>query len=548
MESVAQVVIVLAVVIALGLALGSLKVFRVGLGIAGVLFSGLLAGDILHRMQVTLNHEILNFVREFGLILFVYTIGMQVGPGFFASLRREGMGLNLMAGGIVVLGTLLTAGASYFGNIPMPAAAGLFAGATTNTPALAAAQQAMKDLSSTTPESMALPGMAYAVAYPFGIVGIIISMILVRMIFRISTQEEGRALNAMLERERPRLAAVDLEVRNSNLDGLKLVDVPSLPDSGVVISRIMRDGKTQIARRDTPIHIGDVLHAVGPAERLEQLKLIVGVESSVKVIEVASGINARRILVTRSHVLGKTVAELDLGQRFGATVTRVNRAEVELPPSRTPLHFGDTVVVVGEEDAIKAVAAELGDSIKQLNHPQIIALFIGIALGVLVGSWPVHVGLPAPVRLGLAGGPLIVAILLSRLGSIGPVVWYMPSSANFMVRELGIVLFLACVGLRSGGGFMQTLMDGPGFYWMAVAAGITLVPLMLVALAARVFYRMNYLTLCGLLAGSMTDPPALAFATHLNDSDAPGVSYATVYPLVMLLRVLCAQILVLFLS
>lgn len=252
--------------------------------------------------------------------------------------------------------------------------------------------------------------------------------------------------------------------------------------------------------------------------------------------------------MTRPQVLGQTVAELDLGQRFGVTVTRVNRAEVDLPPSRTSLHFGDTVVVVGEEESIKAVAAELGDSIKQLNHPQVIALFIGITLGVLVGSWPFHLGLPAPVRLGLAGGPLIVAILLSRLGSVGPVVWYMPSSANFMVRELGIVLFLACVGLRSGGAFLRTLAGGQGIYWMGLGAMITLVPLLLVAVAGQAFYKINYLTLCGLLAGSMTDPPALVFATHITDSDAPGVAYATVYPLVMLLRVLSAQILVLMLS
>jgi putative transport protein len=514
-----------------------------------VLFSGLLAGHILHRLGIELGQPVLEFAREFGLILFVYTIGMQVGPGFLASLRKQGLPLNLMAGSIVILGALITLGIWSLDRqrVPITAAVGLFAGSTTNTPSLAAAQQALKD-KGITPEEAAIPGMAYAVAYPFGIIGIIVTMLGIRAIFRISPAKEGEALAAVLERDRPKLTSMNLEVRNANLEGLALSQIPSLGGSGVVISRVVSNGRATVAVGDTKIHLGDHVLAVGAREKLEELKLIVGAESKVDVKEVSTNINARRILVTKSRVLGETVADLHLSERFGVMVTRVSRAQVELPPAGTRLQFGDSLVVVGEEQAISAAAAELGDSVKQLDHPQIIPVFIGIALGVIVGAWPLNIGLPAPVRLGLAGGPLLVAIVLSRLGNIGPLVWYMPASANFMLRELGICLFLACVGLRSGAGFWDTLVRGHGVYWMGLAAIITLVPLLLVALIARGIYKLNYMTLCGLLAGSMTDPPALAFATNMTGSDAPSVSYATVYPLVMLLRVLCAQVLVLMLA
>jgi putative transport protein len=543
--SVAQATIILGLVVGLGLALGSIRIYNIGLGIAGVLFSGLLAGHILHHQNIELSHEMLEFAREFGLILFVYTIGVQVGPGFFASLRKQGLPLNLMAAAIVLVGAAVAIGIKYAFHIPVPVVVGLFSGATTNTPSLAAAQQALKDVPGTAVADLVLPGMGYAVAYPFGIIGIILTMVLVRWLFKIDPSRETQALAQMLDKDRPRLGNLNLEVRNAHLDGIMVGSIPTLAESGAVVSRVMSNGTARVAARETRIHVGDVLHAVGPQPALEQLKLIVGAESKVDVKQLPSKITTRRILVTHPGALGKTTAELELDQRFGVMVTRVNRAEVDLPPVRAPLQFGDTVVVVGEEQSIAQVAAELGDSLKRLNHPQIIPIFIGIALGVLVGSWPLSIGLPAPVRLGLAGGPLIVAILLSRLGNVGPVIWYMPSSANFMLRELGIVLFLACVGIRSGAGFWTTLTSGQGFLWMGLAAVITLLPLLLVALAARAFYKMNYLTLCGLLAGSMTDPPALAFAGHMTGSDAPSISYATVYPLVMLLRVLAVQIMVL---
>jgi putative transport protein len=550
-ESVAQATMVLGLVVGAGLGLGSLRIRKTGLGIAGVLFSGLFAGHLLHRADIHLNPQMLDFAREFGLTLFVYTIGIQVGPGFLASLRRQGLPLNLMAAAIVFMGAAMTLAVWRFGQVPLGAAVGLFSGATTNTPSLAAAQEALKGLPS--PQDLALPGMGYAVAYPFGIIGIILTMVLVRVAFRISPQRESEALSKMLESDKPKLAGVDLEVQNGNLEGLAVVKIPGLIDSPVVISRILSHGVTQVPTRDTLIHMGDVLHMVGPCEELEQFRIVIGRESKIGVTEQPANITTRRILVTKSRVLGETVADLHLSQRFGVMATRVSRADLELPPAGTRLQFGDTVQVVGEEAAIARVSSELGDSVKQLNYPQVIPIFLGIALGVIVGSWPLNkwpfdLGMPAAIKLGLAGGPLIVAIVLSRLGNVGPLVWYMPASANFMVRELGIALFLAAVGIHSGGGFWSTLTSGPGCTWMALAALITLVPLVVVALSARLFYKLNFLTLCGLLAGSMTDPPALTFATQLTGSEAASISYATVYPLVMVLRVVSAQVLVLLLG
>jgi len=547
-DSVAHAVLILGLVAAAGLAIGTVRVFKVSLGVAGVLFAGLAFG----QMGFSINQQVTEFAREFGLILFVYTIGIQVGPGFIASLRRNGLPLNLMAAAIVLLGVAMTL-LVYFAMMhrqDLPAAVGLFAGATTNTPSLAAAGEALRQAAGDgerAAQVLKQPGIAYAVAYPFGIIGIILTMLLVRAVFRIDPQHEAELLAAMQPRPEP-LQTLNLEVRNPNLDGVRIRDLPTLGDSGVVISRVLHDGQIQVARGDTILHSGDVIHAVGPRRGLEQLRLIVGVESPIDLKGLPAAITSRRLLVTRTRALGRSIQELDPLKRFGLMVTRISRAEIELPPTaEVKLQFGDTLVVVGEEAAIARFAQEVGDAPRQLNHPQVIPLFLGIALGVLVGSWPLSLpGLPAPVKLGLAGGPLIVAIILSRLGNIGPLVWYMPISANFLLREVGIVLFLAAVGLRSGDQFLQTLA-GPGLLWMGYGALITLVPLLVVGFAARIFYKLNYLSLCGLLAGSMTDPPALAFAGAMTGSESPSIAYATVYPLVMLLRVLSAQAMVILL-
>ncbi|MGE5607877.1 MAG: putative transporter [Bacillota bacterium] len=545
-HSAAHALLILSLAVAGGLALGSLRLFSINLGVAGVLFAGLALG----HFKFAIEPSVLEFVREFGLILFVYSIGMQVGPGFFASLRKQGLPLNLMAAGIVLLGavTTLVIYYSFMDRGSLPAAVGLFSGATTNTPSLAAAQQALKDASNADPKVLSLPVLGYAVAYPFGVIGIIITMFVIRGVFRISPQKEAEMI-AQMDGKPPKLSTINLEVQNPNLDGLPLERVPTLADSGVVVSRVMKNGQAVVGNANTVLHVGDVLLAVGLRERLEQLKVIVGTESRVDVRSIPSKITTRRIVVTKSAALGRTIQELAIGTRFNVRITRISRAEIELPPTHdVKLQFGDNLLAVGEDSAIRAVANELGDSPKKLNYPQIIPIFVGIALGVILGSWPVSLpGVPAPVKLGLAGGPLVVAILLSRLGNIGPLVWHMPISANFILREIGIVLFLSCVGLQSGNKFVETLTAGPGLQWVVYGAAITLVPLLLVALFARIFYKLNYLSLCGLLAGSMTDPPALAFATSMTSSEAPSVSYATVYPLVMLLRVVVAQAMVIFL-
>jgi putative transport protein len=540
-SGVAHAVLILGLVASVGLAVGAIRIFKVNLGVAGVLFAGLAFG----HFGITINHETIEFAREFGLILFVYTIGVQVGPGFLASLRRQGLPLNLMAAGIVLVGAATTIGIYLVGmeKKDLPVVVGLFAGATTNTPSLAAAQQALMDIvPAADTESLKLPGLGYAVAYPFGIVGIILAMVLTRTIFRIDTAKEADLLARLHDADIEPLATVNLEVTNPNLDGLPLSRVPTLDGSGVTISRIMHAGSTTVAKPDAVLHLGDVLLAVGPQNALEELRLVIGRESRLDLKSVPGRITTRRIVVTRSEMLGKSIGELRLPQRFGVTVTRVHRAEIELPAAGIRLQFADNLLVVGEADGIRQAAAELGDSPKRLNHPQIIPLFLGIALGVLVGSWPIYLpGMSSPVRLGLAGGPLLVAILLSRLGNIGSLVWYMPISANFLLREVGIVLFLACVGLKSGDRFVATLTEGHGLYWMACGVVITLLPLLLVAFFARLVYKLDYFSLCGLLAGSMTDPPALAFAGSLTGSEVPSIAYATVYPLVMLLRVLAAQ-------
>lgn len=548
--SAAQTVLLLSAVAALGLALGNVKVRKVGLGVAGVLFAGLAVGHFLGRRGVHLDPHVLEFAREFGLILFVYAIGIQVGPGFVGSLRREGMPLNAMAAAVVLLGALMIVGIVKIGGVSPAAAAGIYSGAVTNTPSLAAAQQALRDVPGLPAEELVLPGMAYAVAYPLGIVGIIATMLLVRAVFRVDAAKEAEAFEA-LTGPKESLRSLNLEVTNPNLDGVALGDVPRFRDSesGVVVSRVSHGGVAEVATPRTVLRVGDVLHAVCPVERVDELKLIVGHESGVDVKAIPSDIASRRVLVTHRQPLGKTLGELALWERFGVNVTRVSRAGVELPAKPTlRLQYADSLAVVGGAEALNRVAQELGDSQKQLQQPHIIPIFVGIALGVLAGSWPFMLpGVPGPVKLGLAGGPLLVAILVSRLGNVGPLVWYLPISASTMLRELGIVLFLGVVGLKSGAGFMDTVMQGDGLYWMALGAAVTLLPLLVVAAFGRLVWKLNYLSLCGLLAGSMTDPPALAFAQTVAGSSAPAVSYATVYPLVMILRVLSGQLLVLLL-
>jgi putative transport protein len=540
-ESVSLTVLTISVVATIGIALGALRIRGVGLGIGGVLFSGLGLGWFFKNHE--LNPQVMEFGRDFGLILFIYMIGVQVGPGFFASLRHNGLRLNLVAAAVVLAGVGVTVLIAKVGGVPMADAVGLLAGGTTNTPSLASAAQVLREAKGVD-ASATVAG--YAIAYPFGIVGIILTMVALRAVFRVDVVDEARAW-AAAQPSNPPLATMSLEVANRNLDGREIRRIPGLVHDHVVISRVMQSGTVRVARPKTVLHVGDVLLAVGPREGLEDLKVVVGSECATDPRGTSGPITTRRILVTRRSALRRTPDELDLAGRLGVSVTRVRRGEVELSASgNVPLQFGDVLTVVGEADAIVHAAHELGDSVKRLNSPQLLPVFIGIALGVILGSLPVHLpGVPAPVKLGLAGGPLVVALVLSRLGQFGPLIWYLPLSANLAVREVGITLFLACVGLKSGGEFFHTLAAGPGLYYLGCGALITAVPLLLVGALARIAFGLNYLTLCGLLAGSMTDPPALSFASAVTDSDAPSVAYAAVYPLAMLLRVIAAQVLVL---
>ena len=545
-HSTAHTVLILSAVITLGVLLGHIKIFGISLGIAGVLFAGLLFG----HFHLTVEQEILEFAREFGLILFVYTIGMQVGPSFFASFRKQGLKLNLLAASIVLIGVLIAVILYYVADLPLAAVVGLLSGAVTNTPGLGAAQQALRETMPDLAGTGEMSGMAYAVAYPFGILGIIFTMILIRVVLRIKPLEEA----AKFEQDQSPKGEIphnyNIQVTNARLTGVEVRRVAALVQAEFVISRLLRGEQVMVPKADTQLAQGDILHVVCTRENAEKLAIVVGDVSAMDVRQVPSSLSARNILITHNDVVGKSIRELDLMNRFGVAITRLHRAGIELVARATmTINFGDRVTVVGDESSIKQVVAELGDSMKQLNLPNILPVFIGIIIGVILGSIPLQIpGVPAPVKLGLAGGPLLVAILLSRYARIGPVVWYLPQSANLVLREVGITLFLACVGLKSGGKFVETLLHGDGLYWMMLATLITAVPILIVGFIARIVMKLNYMSICGLLSGSMTDPPALSFANQIAASDAPAITYASVYALVMFLRILTAQAIVLFLA
>ncbi len=545
-QPVAWAVLVLSGVGALGLAFASLKVRGVGLGIAGVLFAGIIVG----HFGIHIEKEILEFVREFGLILFVFTIGLQLGPGFFASLRKQGLKLNFLAASVVLLGVVVTlVVANKLLDIDIVAALGLFSGATTNTPSLGAAQQTLKTLGDAFADKAALPALAYAVAYPGGVFGIILTLLALRFGFRINPEQEAEAYRAEQRKGVDPLERMNLVIENANLENLAIGDVPGRREISVVVSRIRRKeaSEVQTATDQTILHRGDIILAVGSRKNLEKFRVIVGRESDVNLAKAPGRVVTRKIVVTRKEVLGKTIDEIDLDSRYSVAVTRVTRADLEMTAlPELALQFGDMVQVVGDEAAMPKVADELGNCVRALNETNFIPIFVGIALGVLVGMLPLHFsGIPAPVRLGIAGGPLILAIVLSRIGRIGRMVWYMPANANMAFRELGIVLFLACVGLKAGESFFAKVFTAEGLNWLLAGFAITVIPILVVGIAARLFFKLNFTAISGLLAGSMTDPPALAFANAVSRSDAPSVAYATVYPLTMLLRIVTVQILVL---
>ncbi|AHM76798.1 Integral membrane protein with trka domains [Klebsiella pneumoniae 30660/NJST258_1] len=545
MSEIALTVSVLALVAVVGLWIGNVKIRGVGFGIGGVLFGGIIVGHFVDQAGVTLSSPMLHFIQEFGLILFVYTIGIQVGPGFFASLRVSGLRLNLFAILIVILGGLVTAVLHKLFNIPLPVVLGIFSGAVTNTPALGAGQQILRDLGVPF-EVVDQMGMSYAMAYPFGICGILLTMWLVRLFFRINVEKEAQRFEESSGNGHAHLHTINVRVENPNLNQMAIQDVPMLNNDNIVCSRLKRGELLMVPAPGTLIQAGDLLHLVGRPEDLHNAQLVIGQEVATSLSTRGTDLKVERVVVTNEKVLGKKIRDLHVKQRYDVVISRLNRAGVELVASSSAsLQFGDILNLVGRPEAIDAVAAELGNAQQKLQQVQMLPVFIGIGLGVLLGSIPLFIpGFPAALKLGLAGGPLIMALILGRIGSIGKLYWFMPPSANLALRELGIVLFLAVVGLKSGGDFVATLTQGDGLSWIAYGIFITAIPLLTVGVLARMLAKMNYLTLCGMLAGSMTDPPALAFANNLHaTSGAAALSYATVYPLVMFLRIITPQLL-----
>ncbi|EFK1516030.1 putative transporter [Escherichia coli] len=545
MSDIALTVSILALAAVVGLFIGNVKFRGIGLGIGGVLFGGIIVGHFVSQAGMTLSSDMLHVIQEFGLILFVYTIGIQVGPGFFASLRVSGLRLNLFAVLIVIIGGLVTAILHKLFDIPLPVVLGIFSGAVTNTPALGAGQQILRDLG-TPMEMVDQMGMSYAMAYPFGICGILFTMWMLRVIFRVNVETEAQQHESSRTNGGALIRTINIRVENPNLHDLAIKDVPILNGDKIICSRLKREETLKVPSPDTIIQLGDLLHLVGQPADLHNAQLVIGQEVDTSLSTKGTDLRVERVVVTNENVLGKRIRDLHFKERYDVVISRLNRAGVELVASGDiSLQFGDILNLVGRPSAIDAVANVLGNAQQKLQQVQMLPVFIGIGLGVLLGSIPVFVpGFPAALKLGLAGGPLIMALILGRIGSIGKLYWFMPPSANLALRELGIVLFLSVVGLKSGGDFVNTLVNGEGLSWIGYGALITAVPLITVGILARMLAKMNYLTMCGMLAGSMTDPPALAFANNLHPtSGAAALSYATVYPLVMFLRIITPQLL-----
>ena len=540
-------ILLLSFVIAAGIQLGKIKVFGVSLGITLVLFVGIILG----HFGFTINHNVIHFFKEFGLILFVYSVGMQVGPGFFSSFKQGGITLNMLACGIVFLGVLTAVILHYATGIPMPTMVGILSGAVTNTPGLGAAQQAFSDMHGVSDNTIAL---GYAVAYPLGVIGIILSIILIKYIFRVSFDKENEQLNSEDSSHTNEAKPISLIVKNPAIFNKTVAELSNLLEHrDFVISRVWRDSNKQIeiASANTVLQENDKVFVITTETDAETIKTFIGEEIDMERkqwIRMESQFINRRILITKPELNGKRLGQLKLRKLYGINITRINRAGVDLvaKPGLT-LQVGDRVNVVGTETAVSNVEKVLGNSMKRLNEPNLITIFVGIALGIVLGSIPISFpGIPQPVKLGLAGGPLVVAILISRFGYHYKLITYTTQSANLMLREIGITLFLACVGISAGDGFVDTIVNNGGFAWIGYGFIITFVPLMIIGCIGRYFCKVNYFTLMGLIAGSTTDPPALAYSNATAGNDAPSVGYATVYPLTMFLRVLTAQLLILF--
>ena len=543
---VAHSVLILSLVIAFGIMLAKIKVAGGLFGITWILFVGIVFG----HFDMTLNEHLLHFMKEFGLILFVYSIGLQVGPGFFSAFKKGGLTLNLLAMLVVFLGVVITIILHFVTGTPITTMVGILSGAVTNTPGLGAAQQANSDLNGIDAPEIAL---GYAVAYPLGVVGIILSLIALKYILRINTKtEEAEAERGLGHIQELTVRPISFEIRNEAIDGKKIKDIRPLMNRDFVISRVQyHDGQgTELANSDTVLHLNDKILVISTPKDIEAISVFFGKQIDMQWEQLDKKLISRRILITKPELNGKMLSQLKIRNNFGASITRVNRSGVDLVAApQLQLQMGDRVTIVGSELAVRYAGKGIGNSMKRLDHPNLIPIFLGIALGCILGSTPfVFPGIPQPVKLGLAGGPLIVSILISRFGPQYKMITYTTMSANLMLREIGISLFLACVGLGAGKGFVETVIYDGGYVWVGYGVIITIVPLLIAGLVGRYVFKLNYYTLIGVLGGSTTNPPALAYSNDLTSCDAPAVGYATVYPLTMFLRVLTAQILILALA
>ena len=544
-NSIAHIVLLYSFVIAVGVLLGKIKFFGVSLGVTFVLFTGIVCG----HFGLTGNTQILTFLQDFGLILFVFCIGLQVGPSFFSSFKKGGIAMNLVAMGIVAL-NIVVAVALYYGlngRIELPMMVGILCGAVTNTPGLGAANEALSQLNYNGPQI----AMGYACAYPLGVLGIIGSIIAIRYICRINLKKEEEDI-AKEEAANPHLTPrmMHLEVQNEALAGKTLLQVRDFMGRDFVCSRILQNGHVSIPNRDTVFHLGDQLFVVCAEDDAEAIIAFIGPKIEVDWEKQDPPMVSRRILITQPKMNGKQLGEFHFSSMYGVNVTRVNRSGMDIFASRNlTLQVGDRVMVVGPQDAVERVANLMGNSLKRLDHPNIVTIFVGIFLGIFFGSLPIAFpGIPTPVKLGLAGGPLIVSILIGRFGYKLKLVTYTTMSANLMLREIGIALFLASVGIKAGANFVNTVVDGDGLLYVGCGFLITVIPLLIMGAVARWHYKMNYFMLMGLIAGSNTDPPALAYSNQTAGNNAPAVGYSTVYPVSMFLRILTAQLLILILA
>ena len=541
-NSVAHIVMLYAFVISAGVLLGKIKVFGISLGVTFVLFVGILAG----HFGFTAPAGTLNFLKEFGLILFVFSIGMQVGPSFFSSFKKGGLRLNLLTT-IIILLNIAIALILFFafnGRIELPMIVGIMFGAVTNTPGLGSAQEALNQIGYTG-DPIAL---GYAVAYPLGVIGIILAIIIIRYAFKIDFAKEEEAISHNSDDEKKKPHAMSIWVSNESICYKKISELPSLANRSFVITRLLRNGHVSSPGPDTELMKDDTILVVCSESDAEAIITLIGREVSLNWEKEETPMISRRIIITKSEFNGKKLSSLNLRSHYGITVTRVNRSGIDLFANpNLVLQMGDRVTAVGTSSALKNVEKILGNSMLKLRQPNLIPIFLGISLGVLAGSIPFELpGIPQPIKLGLAAGPLIVSILISRFGPKFKMVTYTTVSANLMVREIGIALFLASVGLGAGQDFVRTIIDGGGYMWILYGAIITLLPILCTALIGRIFMKFDYYTLIGVLAGATTNPPALAYGNASAGNDMPSVGYATVYPLSMFMRVLSAQLLIIY--